>query len=384
MSNNQLDRYARQRLIDWWDQPRLQAATVLVAGAGALGNELLKNLALIGVGRLIIVDFDHIERSNLSRTVLFNTDDIGQPKAFAAARAVARLNPNVDAIAVNGDLFYDIGLAYYRHADLVIGCVDSLAARSQIGLNCALAGVPYLDGGMWALGGEVRWFLAGDGPCFDCTMNASDRLVAHERRSCTGFHSPSWEEPEPLPTTASTASIIGGLLTQEASKRLCQQPIMAGKAIVYNGARLSMHRTQLPYNPVCDSPHQPYDGVIELPNATAAAFTPAQLLHIAGPEATEVQLGHDFLTNFSCSNCGRVEAINQPWGKVPASRRCCPHCDALRAFEIVNRVESGSPYQHRLLQQLGVPAGAVLAVRIAKQLTLYELTGDRPFNKPST
>jgi adenylyltransferase/sulfurtransferase len=89
------DRYARQQLIPGWQQAHLAEATVLVVGAGALGNEVLKNLALVGVGHLIIVDMDRIEPSNLSRTVLFQADDVGQTKATTAARALARINPDV-------------------------------------------------------------------------------------------------------------------------------------------------------------------------------------------------------------------------------------------------------------------------------------------------
>jgi len=65
------DRYHRQSLIDWWDQKKVAEARVLVVGAGALGNEILKNLALTGIGRVLVYDMDTIERSNLSRTALF-------------------------------------------------------------------------------------------------------------------------------------------------------------------------------------------------------------------------------------------------------------------------------------------------------------------------
>src|SRR5690348_14656367 len=71
------DRYARQQLIEWWNQERLRNARVLVAGVGALGNEVLKNLALVGVGHLLLIDFDRVEYSNLSRTVLFRENDVG-------------------------------------------------------------------------------------------------------------------------------------------------------------------------------------------------------------------------------------------------------------------------------------------------------------------
>src|SRR5947209_10671168 len=82
------DRFARFRLIGWWDQQRLAAARALVIGAGALGNEILKNLALLGVGNVFVADLDRVENANLSRSVLFREEDCGQPKAEVAARRV--------------------------------------------------------------------------------------------------------------------------------------------------------------------------------------------------------------------------------------------------------------------------------------------------------
>ena len=141
----------------------------------------------------MLVDFDRIEPSNLSRMVLFDERDMGRAKVEVAAERLRRLNPDLKMTVIDGDLFYDVGLGQYRHSDLVIGCLDNLAARSQVGLSCVLAGKPYLDGGMWSLGGEVRWFMAGDGPCFDCTMEASDWARADDRRSCSGFRDPAWD-----------------------------------------------------------------------------------------------------------------------------------------------------------------------------------------------
>src|SRR6516225_4840179 len=83
----QEDRFHRFRLIGWWDQARLRRARVLVIGAGALGNEIIKNLALLGVGTLFIADLDRVENSNLSRSVLYRADDRGRFKAAVAARA---------------------------------------------------------------------------------------------------------------------------------------------------------------------------------------------------------------------------------------------------------------------------------------------------------
>ncbi len=390
------DRYARQRLIEWWDQDRLRAARILVAGAGALGNELLKNLALLGVGHLLLIDFDQVEYSNLSRTVLFSQADVGRPKVKAAARALTRLNPEVTVQAIDGDLFYDLGLGYYRHSHLAIGCLDSLAARSQVGLGCVLAGIPYLDGGMWSLGGEARWFMAGDGPCFDCTLSASDRARAGERRSCSGFRDPAWAEDTRSPTVAATASIIGGLLAQEAVKWLCHYPVAAGRAIVYNGQALTMHRSELTPNPDCPSGHTPYRNIIELPHGAAdltarqllararldlnegRPVTPFQAMPTAGASEDKLllELGRDFLPAFHCPDCGHRQAVDQPWAKVLESEQLCPHCGAIRRAEVIQTLDQDSPYAGRPLSELGVPPGEVLAIRTPDGLLLYELTAD--------
>jgi adenylyltransferase/sulfurtransferase len=372
------DRYDRQRRIKGWNQTALLGARVLVAGAGALGNELIKNLVLLGVGHLLVVDFDRIERSNLSRTVLFRDRDVGRAKAQVAVEAAASLNPDVALHALDGDLFYDVGLGFYRHCDLVVGGLDSLAARAQVGTSCALAGVPFLDGGMWALGGEVRWFMPGDGPCFECTLSDEDRDRAHERRSCTGFRDVDAEPGERrVPTTVSTAAVIGGLLAQETARYLCGWEVHAGQAAVYNGVAWTMHLTTLSRDLGCPY-HEPYRDVIEL-QAGAADLTGAALLSQAREDlgdAAILELGRDFLLGFRCPSCDRSEAVNVPLGRVAADRARCPYCGATRAARIVAHLDGSEPYAGRPLAALGVPPGEVLAVRAGGGVALYELTAD--------
>src|SRR4029079_8337707 len=97
------DRYGRLRLISWWRQEKLRAAKVLVVGAGALGNEVLKNLALLGVGKVLVIDLDEIEESNLTRSVLFRSSDRGKSKAHAAAKMCAEINPDTQVIPIHGN-----------------------------------------------------------------------------------------------------------------------------------------------------------------------------------------------------------------------------------------------------------------------------------------
>lgn len=137
----------RQERIDWWQQSVLMNAHVAVIGAGALGNEVLKNLALMGLGNLHIFDFDTVEVSNLSRTVLFSPEDIGASKALIAAKRTKELNVNPKA-AVHGyavDVVWDVGGGFFRRMDIVLGCLDNLEARRVVGKHCYQFGIPYRE-----------------------------------------------------------------------------------------------------------------------------------------------------------------------------------------------------------------------------------------------
>ncbi len=101
------DRFASQRLIRWWDQARLEESCFLVAGCGALGNEAAKNLALLGAGRIVLVDSDSVEESNLSRSVLFRPGDRGRAKVDAAAERMREIRPGIDVLPDHGDVALD-------------------------------------------------------------------------------------------------------------------------------------------------------------------------------------------------------------------------------------------------------------------------------------
>ena len=87
-----LERYDRQLRIEGWDQEKLMKSSVVVVGVGATGCELSKNLALMGVGKLMLIDNDVVELSNLSRQMLFTDDDLGKPKAVIAAEKLKKMN----------------------------------------------------------------------------------------------------------------------------------------------------------------------------------------------------------------------------------------------------------------------------------------------------
>lgn len=95
LSINQRRYFCQEAIFGSPLQSRLAGLKVLLVGAGAIGCEMLKNLALMGVGNIVVTDPDHIERSNLSRQFLFRPDDIGGSKAETAAKAAMVMNPQV-------------------------------------------------------------------------------------------------------------------------------------------------------------------------------------------------------------------------------------------------------------------------------------------------
>src|SRR4051794_40919290 len=222
------DRFDRLRRIDWWDQEKLVSARILVIGAGALGNEILKNLALLGIGNVFIADLDRIEASNLSRSVLFRDEDVGRTKASVAADAVRGIYPEIRVSHFTGDAIFDLGLGVFRWADLVIAGLDNREARLHVNRCCFRVGRPWIDAATEALRGVVRVFVPPSSPCYECTMSASDWHALKERRGCAGLQA-AIPEPGRVPTTPITASILGAVQVQEALKLLHGLPSLAGK-----------------------------------------------------------------------------------------------------------------------------------------------------------
>lgn len=369
------DRYARQRLIPDWQQDTLTGATVLVAGAGALGNETLKNLALLGVGHLLILDMDTIAPSNLSRTVLFRPVDVGTSKAHTAAAAVRALNPESHITVLDGDLRFVLGLGRLRACSLVLGCLDNQGARAFLNRMGLAVGVPYLDAAMWDSGGEVRAFLTPDAACFDCTLSPAERTHLWMRYSCSGGLRLAEDEP-PAPTTITTTAIIAGLLAQEAVRVLGGAAPDSGTALVYNGLSERLYRTHLARDPQCPN-HTPldWDTIRHLP-APATDLTAREVLLRAQPDLDgppTLDLGRDLLLAFVCPDCGDREERMQMARLVDAGERPCPCCGAERDSLITSTVTLDDPWATRTLAQLGVPDGDVVSVRGSAMLIMYVL-----------
>jgi adenylyltransferase/sulfurtransferase len=373
----QEDRFHRFSLIGWWDQRKLANARIVVIGAGALGNEIIKNLALLGVGRVFIADMDRIENSNLSRSILYRAADNGQFKAQVAARAASEIYPDLKAQGFVGNVVHDLGMGVYRWADLVLGGLDNREARLSINRNCFRLNKPWIDGAIESIEGTARVF-APDGPCYECTMSQTDWKLLQERRSCN-LLSRAQMEGGRTPTTPTVSSIIAGVQCQEALKLLHGMESIAGKGWVFSGLSTDAYQVEFQRNPECCS-HDPLDEVIPLEQG-ADSISLAQLLDRArkllGSGAT-LELGRDVLEKLVCPRCGQSEPMFMSLGKVSADKADCPRCGDGTRREVVTfyRIHGDEDFLDKTPAAIGVPPFDIVIARSRDRAVGFELSGD--------
>jgi len=236
ISDFKKDRYARLKTINWWDQSVLKNANVLVVGCGALGNEIVKNLTMLGVGNIFVVDMDVVEKSNLTRSVLFRKEDEGKPKAETICKRAKDINDEVNIRYFNRNVF-ELGLSEFRKMDVVVCGLDSREARLFVNQSCWKVNRPWIDGAIEVLNGVARMFIPPDGACYECTMSENDYLLLNKRKSCMLLGLDEIHQGK-IPTTPTVASIIAGIQVQETVKYLHKRDdmlLLNGKGFVFNG-----------------------------------------------------------------------------------------------------------------------------------------------------
>ncbi len=229
-----LTRYARHIVlheIGGPGQARLAAARVLVVGAGGLGSPALLYLAAAGVGTLVVVDDDAVSLSNLQRQVLHATPEIGAPKVASAARALARLNPDVIVEPHNLRLDPAGAAALVPACDLVLDGSDGFATRYLVNAACVAASRPLLSAAMSQWEGQIGLFHpAGGGPCYQCLF-------------------PEAPAPDLVPTCAQAGiigalpGVMGSMMAVEAIKLLTGAGTsLRGAFLIYDALHADVRR----------------------------------------------------------------------------------------------------------------------------------------------
>jgi molybdopterin/thiamine biosynthesis adenylyltransferase/DNA-binding transcriptional regulator YhcF (GntR family) len=374
--NLKTDRLGTFSFISWWEREKVENAKVMVVGAGALGNEVIKNLVLMGVGSIFIVDFDTIEFANLSRSVLFRESDSGRKKAEIAAARAKEINPNVHVQYFHGDITTALGLGIFRRMDVIIGCLDNREARLAVNRFAYWIDKPWVDGAIQEFFGLARVFIPGEGACFECTLTEQARRDLSIRYSC-----PLLARENVLlgkvPTTPTIASIIAGIESQEALKLIHDKPVEAGKVIHFNGMTNEVHTTA--YTPVedCES-HWSYGEITELP-LRASTTTIKDLLDIVHRDLSAdavIEMDQELILSLNCPQCGTREEVLEPISEVGFNRAHCPTCGLLRETEMTHTLHGDEDFLSRTLENIGIPALHILRAYNTEEYRFYELTGD--------
>src|SRR5690606_13290079 len=178
MDDNQQLRHARHLMLDAIGiegQEKLLASSALILGLGGLGSPVAAYLASAGVGRLVLVDDDQVELSNLQRQIIHTTARIGQSKAVSALAAIAELNPDcvVDTVVdlVDPDRLGQL----LRGVDIIVDCTDNFRTRQAINEVCVAQAKPFVSAAAIRFAGQVTVFDTrhADAPCYACAFPPS-------------------------------------------------------------------------------------------------------------------------------------------------------------------------------------------------------------------
>ena len=385
-------------LLSWFKIDKVKNAKVLVVGAGALGNEVMKNLALFGVGNIFVVDFDKIEYSNLTRSILFRPEDAdkGYYKAEVAAKRLKEINPTINVKAICGDLATDVGLGIYRRMDVVLGCLDSLRARVLLNRLCFRAGKIWIEGGIGDMEGQVAAYQLNRS-CYECSLseeeNADVAGVGYENRASCPQIAQGNAERGRVATTPVSASIIGAIQAQEAMKIIHGEELLSGafasligSMFHYEGKNIQAGTFEFSsYNEDCIS-HEFWDNIVEMPDLSADTTIKNALQLIKKSldvEEVTINLRNDKFVDYLSSRFDNKKYETMlPASKIPNL------IDEDKELEYLSinygglyqhsyeNIDEEFPYPDLTLKQVGIPYLDVLQITTEKGYVYLELSSD--------
>lgn len=382
-------------LLSWFKKERVNNARVLVAGAGALGNEVIKDLALFGVGNIFVVDFDRIEVSNLTRSVLFREKDAFEHryKAEVAAERAMEINPQIKVTSIVGNLFSEVGLALYKSVDVIIGCLDSRLARYQLNRMAMRAGKTWIDGSIENLTGVVKVFAPGIS-CYECGLSREEFNIIMLRTGCADVVRSQTSHGR-VATTPISASIVGAVQAQEAMKIIHMDSYadgelpfttLQGKMWRYEG----LTNTTSTYRFSSWKKHCPAHGswmkIKQSENLSAETTVEKALIelrNICDAETVEINLmNNKFIEAIISDNPEREFRVMIPESKLDSLINENVEMRKLSYKTIFHKkfyenIDSEFPFQNLTLAQIGIPHFDIIKVSTNKGEFFVELSADK-------
>ena len=418
-------------LLSWFKKDRVKQARVLVAGAGALGNEVVKNLALFGVGHIYVADFDRIELSNLTRSILFREEDAYSHafKADIVAKRAREINPQIEVTPIVGNLFSEVGFGLYRSVDVIIGCLDSRLARYLLNRMAMRAGKSWIDGSIENLTGVVKVYSPGVA-CYECGLSRDEFNNIMLRTGCADVVRTQTEHGR-IATTPISASIVGALQVQEAMKIIHKDTIgeqdaegmaqaphteqqqekpliqivkpigdikptkalkpappfktLEGKMLRYEGMTCATNIYRIgAWKANCPA-HEQWENVVECTDLSAKMTVGdvlERLRQMLGTEQVEINMVNNKFIDVIVSDRPEKEfQVMIPESKLDEYIKQDAELRQLSYRTLIHKhffenIDDRFPYQQLTLEQIGIPPYDVLMVSSEQGVSYIELTAD--------
>lgn len=384
-------------LLSWFKKEKVNNARVLVAGAGALGNEVIKDLTLFGVGHIFVVDFDRIELSNLTRSVLFREEDAyaHRFKADVAAERAMEINPQIKVTPIVGNLFSDVGLALYQSVDVIIGCLDSRLARYQLNRMAMRANKTWIDGSIENLTGVVKIYTPGIS-CYECGLSREEFNIIMLRTGCADVVRSQTSQGR-VATTPISASIVGAVQAQEAMKVIHLDAYkdeklpfttLQGKMWRYEGLTNMTNLYKFSsWKKGCPA-HDRWHPVIHADSMTAGMTVTeaiAELKRVCSADVVEINLmNNKFIEAVISDNPEKEFKVMIPESRLDEVISSDPEMRRLSYKTVFHKkfyenIDSDFPFMNLKLSEVGIPYYDIIKVSTDKGEQFVELSGDKGY-----
>ena len=379
-------------LLSWFKQDKVRNAKVLVVGAGALGNEVIKNLTLFGVGTIFVCDFDRIELSNLTRSVLFREKDAYEHsyKAEVAAKRAMEINPQIKVIPIVGNLFSEVGLGIYKDVDVVIGCLDSRIARYLLNRLCMRVGKTWIDGSIENMTGVVTVYSPGIN-CYECNLSREEFNNIMLRTGCADVVRAQTSAGR-VATTPISASIVGAMQAQEAMKIIHTSDgeptpfkTLSGKMWRFEGMTNTINTYKYSsWKNNCPA-HERWTEIIqcdELTTDTKVKEVLEKLKKILNVSVVEINMRNNkFIDKIISDRPEKEFVLHIPESKLEDTIQSNEELRKLSYRTIFHKcfyenIDESFPYMELSLIEIGIPRYDIIQVSTDKGLKYVELSKD--------
>ena len=234
----EIERYARHlvlREVGGPGQQKLKGGSALIVGAGGLGAPAALYLAAAGVGAMFIADPDVVEASNLQRQVIYVEEDVGRPKAEAAADRLAALNPHIFVAGFNGAFSAETADELVQGVDLVLDGTDNFDCRFDVNAACVKHGKPLISGAIGRWTGQVGVFPGR--PCYRCLVPE----LPPDAETCSA-----------VGVVGALAGVVGSMMALEAVKMLTGAgEALSGRMMIYDALAGETRTVKIAPDPEC-------------------------------------------------------------------------------------------------------------------------------------